>query len=401
MKFNELSALWAQIWQTKKRGLFFTLAAIAVGIGALSSAFSISDGADETMNSVLTGSGGKFMVVYPNTDPALQSGESKNLNLDDARAIAQVSGISRISLQKSVRGIPVKFFNQQIQAPADTYIDIYGTDPNYTIIHNRTLAKGRFIEPTDLMNERRICVITEGIRKRYFPANDYLEQGLAIDGIFFKVVGCVQPISLPAVFGETVDETAIFIPLTTCQGIFQQYDFDQIWLNYMKDYQTPEKLQLIKGRIQSILKSRHGIAEAFSLQTLDDITKQPKNLIILVIVVLGSMAVLCLLAGGIGIKHIIISRTKKNIGEGLLMKYGASNREILNRYIWESVFISSLGGCAGLMLGLITGKLAATLAGIPASLSWRFFLSGIGCTLLTGICAGFWAAKQRGWDCVV
>lgn len=373
MRFNDLVTVSAATWQTNRLRIILTLLVIAIGIAALIAAFSIMAGANETVNKIMAGFNGKFMMVYPSRDPVLQRVEVKNFNMDDARAIAGVSGITLISLQKSARWIPVKFLDRQLQT------DINGTDPNFAIIRNRTVEKGRFIDTSDLLNERRVCVITEGIRKQFFPAGDYLEQRLEINGILFEIVGCLRPVLLPATFSLTNgEEGTVFIPLTTCQSLFNQYDCDQIWFSYAKAYEAKEATKLLKGTIISILKYRHGETEVFTLKTIDEIMEQPKNMAFTVMVALCSVTVLCLLVGGTGIREVIRAR----------------NHAISGQFLMESVILSAVGGSPGLLLGIIAGRLVSVFVGMPTSLTWWGLLSGIGCMILAGIVTGFFATEK-------
>jgi putative ABC transport system permease protein len=384
MRLNYLVTASAITWRNNKLRLTLTLLGIAMGIAFLTVGFSILEGTYRTINKTMAGFSGKYMKVYPGWDSTLRQATAENLDVEDASAIAGVSGINLISLQKSARWIPVKFLSEQLQT------NVYGTDPNFAIIRNRTIVNGRFIDASDLLNERRVCVITEEVRKRFFPAGGYLENGLEINGVIFEIVGCLRPILLPAIFSRTNSrENAIFIPLTTYQNLFSQYDYDQILLSYTKSYDNKKNIKLLKGRIKSILKYRHDDTEIFTLKTLDDSVKRQKNLALTLLVVMCSVGAICLLIGGIGIADIMMVNLLKHIRDS-----GFSNNKIFIRFIFESFFLTTVSGSTGLFLGVIACRLITIFLGMPTSLTWWILLSTIGGMFLTGLAAGFFPAKK-------
>ena len=296
MKFTDLLSISAQTWQSNRLRTVLTLLGITIGIAALTATLSIMQGTNEVVDKILAGFGGKFMEVEPNWDPILRRMEAGNFTIYDVRAISKVSGITLISLRKAGWWIPVKYQNRDMQT------DIYGTDTNFLTIRNRKVEKGRFIEEQDLLNRRRVCVITQGIKNRFFPAGDYLDQKMEINGSIFMIVGCLEPILIPTMMGgpNRTEEGTIFIPITACQSLFNQYDCDQILLTYAKEYEPKSKIMELKGRIENILQFRNGAKKVYRLTTLDEFAQRQVNLAFTITVALCSVAGLCLLVGGIG-----------------------------------------------------------------------------------------------------
>jgi putative ABC transport system permease protein len=389
MKLHDLLATSIGTLQSNRLRTFLTVLGITIGIAALTGTLSIMEGTNQTVNKTLAGFGGKFMAVYPDWDPVLRHPKARNFDLDDAQAIRGVSGVTLISLTKQSWWIPVVYLNQRMQT------DIMGTDPNFQIIRNRKIETGRFIDTQDITNERRVCVITEGIKKRFFPAGDYLEKKLEIQGQIFEIVGCLEPMLIPATFGGNAEEGIIFIPLTTSQSLFRSYDYDLIQLRYAKEYDHKRELKLLKGRITRILKFRKGPSDEYVLKTLDEFAEQQKKLAITITIALCSVAFLCLMVGGIGIMNIMMVTVMERIREiGIRKAIGARNSEILGQFLCESVMLSAAGGLAGLLLGIISARIVAIFAGMPVSVTWWVLLLGAGFMLLVGIAFGFYPARK-------
>lgn len=389
MKLKDLLTTSMGTLQSNRLRTFLTVLGITIGIAALTATLSIMEGVNQTVNKTLAGFGGKYMAVYPDWDSVSRRPKARNFDLGDARTISGVSGVTLISLTKQSWWIPVSYRNQRMQT------DIMGTDLNFLIIRNRKIETGRFIDIQDILNERRVCVITEGIKKRFFPAADYLEQKLEINGVIFEIIGCLEPMLIPAVFGGNSEEGTIFIPITTSQNLFGSYDYDLILLRYAKDYEHKREMKLLKGRIARILKFRKGENDEYVLKTLDEFAEQQKKLAITITVALCSVAFLCLLVGGIGIMNIMMVTVMERIREiGIRKAIGARNSEILSQFLCESVMISAAGGLAGLLLGIISARIVAIFLGMPASVTWWVLLLGVGFMLLVGIAFGFYPARK-------
>jgi putative ABC transport system permease protein len=389
MKLRDQLVASMETLQNNRIRTFLTVLGITIGITALTTALSIMDGANQTVNKTLSGFGGKFMAVYSDRDSVLRRPKARNFDLGDARAISGVTGVNLISLAKQNWWIPVSYRNQRMQT------DIIGTDLNFLMIRNRKVETGRFIDTQDIFNQRRVCVITEGIKKRFFPAAGYLGQKLEIQGMIFEIVGCLEPMLLPAAFGGDSEEGTIFIPITTSQTLFGSHDYDLIQLSYAKEYEHKREMKLLKGRIARILKIRKGEANDYVLKTLDEFAGQQKKLAIAITIALCSLAFLCLLVGGIGIMNIMMVAVMERIREiGIRKAVGARNPEILRQFLCESVMISATGGLAGLLLGIISARIVAIFAGMPVSITWWVLLLGVGFIFLVGVAFGFYPARK-------
>lgn len=366
-------AVSMNIRQTGGWRLIGIFLAIVLGIGALVTAGAIAEGFYQTVNEVISGHAGKFMMVYPIQSQIIGQRQERILSEDDSCAIAGITEITTISCQKMLEPIPVKFRDQSIQAT------IGGTDPNYTIIRHRSLTGGRFINLADILNEERVCVITEDIQKKFFPARDFLEHSLEINGQLFRVVGCLQPMRLPSAFKEMNQERpSIYIPLSTCQSITRQNDCNLIWLSYAPDFESKKIVRLLKERIFRILEFRHGTSQGFIIKTFRDLTRQTKRRLFKVVSVLGGITAISLITGGIGIRKILsIHEINQN------SFYPVSSCR------FRLMALTMLGGgVVGLTIGFLCNRWLAVSFGMPTIFTWRVLLTGIMGTLATGFFLG-------------
>lgn len=385
--------------QNNRLRTLLTVLGITIGIAALTATLTLMEGTNRTVDKTLSGFGGKFMAVYPEWDDVVRAPKGKPFDLEDAQAISRVSGITMLALEKTNWWVPVSYDGKQMTT------DIIGTDTNFAIIRNRQVEKGRFIDVQDIMNQRRICVITEGIKKRFFPTGDYLNQKMEIRGMVFSIVGCLQPMDLPTSFGSGKEEGEIYIPITTSQNMFGEYFYDTMFLRYSNSIDNTgwfteliygkRELALLKGRISRILRFRKGEGSEYVLKTLDEFAEQQKKMALTVSVVLCSVAGLCLIVGGIGIMNIMLVTVMERTREiGVRKAIGARNHEILSQFLTESVVISAIGGIIGILLGTICSRVVALFVGMPVSMAWWIPLLGVGFMLAVGIGFGYYPARK-------
>ncbi len=376
-------------WRTKRFQMILLILTIPLGTAALTVGIGIISGVHKTIHKIIAGPSGTLMTIYPHRDPVQAQQKLTNFNMNDAWAIAGITGITSISLQRFARRIPVNLLGQQLR------IGILGTDPNFLMIHNRTLAKGRFLVISDLWDHQRICIINEQIQKNYFPAGDYLEHGLVINGITFRIIGCLHPKPLPYGFGTKIHQETIFIPVTTYQDLFHQYDYDRIWLSYARGYDSRRNIKILRDRIESILRFRHDADEVFVLKTLGDLTHSQWKTTIILMVILSSFALLCMITGCIGIISIVATDKMKMVQKTILRDMvHPGNFPIFNWFLGKSFFISAVGGGSGLILGIFGSKLISVFTGIPTNQPWWGLLSEIGSILLMAAIAGGFLTKK-------
>ncbi len=389
MKFYDLITTSLRTLCNKCLRVILAALGIAIGIAILTIALSIMAGFHLTVNKTLAGFGGKYLAISSDRDPALSRSEGKKFTVEDALAIRGVSGVTMISLQKSNQWVPVTHRNQQIQT------DIIGTDLNFLTICNRKIEKGRFIGDQDIYNQHRVCVITEGVKRRFFPTADYLDQKLEINGTVFRIIGCLEPMLMPAFFINNPGEGTIFIPLTTSQKIFQQYDFDLILLQYAKAYEKKREIKLLKGRIEGILKFRNGDASGYVLKTLDESVAKQKKMVLYITIISCTLAAVFLLVGGIGIMNLMFNSAIERGREiGSPKTIGIYKYEALSLFLGESIIISTTGGLAGLIFGIIGARILAIFGGIPVCITWWILVLDIGIMLLTGSVFGFYPTRK-------
>jgi ABC-type antimicrobial peptide transport system permease subunit len=380
----------AETWRTKRFQVILLLLTIAFGTAALTVGINIISGVHKTIHKIIAGPSGTLMTIYPHRDPVQAQQKVTNFTLNDAWAIAGITAITSISLRNFARRIPVNLLGQQLQ------IGILGTDPNFMMIHNRTIAKGRFLVTSDLWDRQRVCVINEQIQKRYFPAGDYLEHGLEIDGITFRIIGCLHPKPLPYGFGAKIHQETIFIPITTYQDLFHQYNYDRIWLSYAPRYDSGKKIKILRNQIERILRFRHDADEVFVLKTLGDMTHSQWKTTIIMMVILSSLALLCIIIGWIGIISIVATDKMKMVQKTIPRDMvHPGNFPILHWFLGKSFFISAVGGGSGLVFGIFSSKLISVFTGIPTNPPWWGLLSEIGSILFMGAAAGGFLTKKH------
>jgi len=390
-----------------------TMLGIVIGIAATVGAVSMGEGMKLQLARDLTSFGHSAIFVYRERDPATGRWPPM-LDLEDARLISRIQGIKKIA--------PSRWGNANIRYGTKRWqSSMEGVTPEYGEVRNRSLESGRFITYYDVREGAKVCVITDGIEEELFPDGNYLGKKIEINGRIFEVVGKARSFKLQSVFGQPLNsrENHVFIPITAAMEMSRSEDIDSIFLEYSPDlqwdiYSTPARIMRraaaffspsfddetpevneIKSRIERLLLLRKGARYPYVVSTLNDYVRDIRRTLWVATVVLGSIAVLSLLVGGIGIMNImIISVTERTREIGIRKAVGARRGDILRQFLTETLFLSLAGGVSGIAVGFLASRTTAALSDIPIAVPWWSALLGFAFASLVGIASGLYPAYR-------
>jgi len=272
---------------------------------------------------------------------------------------------------------------------------ITASDPNIFTTKNIKLKKGRILCQLDLINRNDVCVIDSSLANVLFPYQNPLDHKVSFDGSYYRIVGITKS------FGESKNYN-VYIPFSSAvanygqittkitQGSFQleKVDMHQLIL------QLPDTKQVYSAydRIKRIMNYGHKIDDysiKVPIQLLEEAAKTERVFSIL----LGSIAGISLLVGGIGIMNIMLATVSERTKEiGLRRAIGAKKNDIVLQFMTEAIVLSLIGGVIGVLLGILMPYFVTQLFGIetqisPVAITSAFFISG-----LTGIIFGSYPA---------
>jgi len=366
-----------------------TALGIIIGVASVISMISIGEGARQQTLSTISKFGTNIITIKPGQKKSrhVSTGKVDTLILEDATVIEKnVPLITGVAAQV-YRSAQLKFGNK------NTNTTVRGTGKSYAHLANFELEKGRYFNQQEINASKRVCVLGQTVVKNLFEEANPLGTNIKVDGKNFMVIGTMEPKGALSWFDP---DDQIFIPVTTAQKrVFGMDHIQSIDVQAAKI----EDLEIIKEDIAQLLRIRHNIPKGKendfyvqnSSQWLNSWGDAAKTFTYL----LGGIAAISLMVGGIGIMNImLVSVTERTREIGIRKAIGAKKKEILEQFLIESVLISFLGGGVGILLGISISKMVSNIGGWDTIVSTQSILLAFGFSVGIGIFFGFYPANK-------
>ena len=370
---------------------FLTTLGIIIGVASVISMIAIGEGAKKQTLSTISKFGTNIITVRPGLKKRrhVSSDRVLTLTLKDARAIE--SGVPLIT------GVAAQVYKsaQLKYSSKNTNTTVRGTGKDYGRLANFTIDRGRYFNADEISTFRQVVVLGATVVKNLFPENDGPPVGktIKVDGKNYLIIGIMEAKGALSWYDP---DDQVFIPVTTAQKrLFGMNHVQSI------DVQAAniEDLEVIKEDIDRLLRLRHNIREGKdsdfhvqnSAQWLNSWGDAAKTFTYL----LGGVAAISLMVGGIGIMNImLVSVTERTREIGIRKAIGAKKREIMQQFLIESVLMSFLGGGIGILLGLVIAKTVSKMGGWDTVVSLESILLAFGFSVGIGIFFGYYPANK-------
>ncbi|MBP2636653.1 MAG: macB 1 [Firmicutes bacterium] len=359
-----------------------TMLGIIIGVGAVIAMVSIGMGVRDKVSSSIASLGSNLIIVTPgaaSTSGVRQAaGTNITLTLKDAEAIARdVDGIGAVAPSVSKQ-------YQMVAGNMNWTTGVQGTTPEFLEVRNLSVQAGSFITDEDLETRNRVAVIGATVASNLFANMNPIGQSIRINNAPFIIIGVLESKGQSA-GGQDQDDTVI-IPLTTAQERMMGITYVQTISVQAASSDTVDQVQ--EG-ITTLLRARHGITadkgDDFTVRNLASVMATAQETTGTITMLLGSIAAISLLVGGIGIMNImLVSVTERTREIGIRKALGARYSNILMQFLIEAVVIGVIGGIIGVVLGIGSSHAISSVAGwntvitaTPILLSFSFSV-GIG-----------------------
>ncbi len=389
MIFNALLIAIREIRRNLTRS-FLTVIGIVIGVAAVITMVTLGRGATETVKQQISKMGNNLLVLRPGQGRG--GGGAPQFSLQDVDAIRnQIPGIAAVAPFVSSNATMV------YQEKSSSF-DVQGTTPNYFTIANWTVATGRFFTETEVAESAPVCVIGESIRKELFGEGvDPVGSKIRVKSMTLEVIG-VTGVKGQGGFGDDLDDNLI-TPYTTIihrlSGRHGGRNFNQIMISGDKGYPGAN----IVADVSALMRERRKITaneednfNVFdSLQLAEVISSSTKVMTSL----LGAVAGVSLLVGGIGIMNImLVSVTERTREIGIRLAIGARAREVLLQFLVEAVTLSCIGGVTGIALAYGLCTTLAKVVGAPFLFDPKINIIAFVFSAAIGIIFGFMPARR-------
>jgi len=371
---------------------FLTMLGIIIGVGAVIAMVAIGEGAKKRVQEQIASLGTNLLVVLPGTvtlgGARTGSGGRQTLVASDAKAIMDeipvVSGASPV----------VRQVQQVIAGDQNWSTPVQGVAPEFQQIREWQVQEGRFISQADVESTAKVALIGQTVAYNLFGDSDPIGAVIRIKKIPFHVIGILGAKGQTG--NGTDQDDVIMVPYSTMMKLVMGVTYIQ---QIIVAAVSADTTQEANNQIASLLRQRHkirpGADDDFMIRNLSDIAEAASNSATVMAVLLGSIASVSLLVGGIGIMNImLVSVTERTREIGIRMAVGARSRDIMLQFIVEAVVMAASGGVIGILVGIGSSNLIKYLAELPTLIrpdiiAISFLVSGT-----VGIFFGFYPARK-------
>jgi putative ABC transport system permease protein len=377
--------------RNKARSLLTALG-IIIGVASVIAMVSLGQGAQNQVQEQIAGMGTNMLIVSSGSQRVrgVQSGAGAgtNLTVDDVLAIArECPAVAAVSPSVNA-SVSLVFGNQNWTTRAE------GVSEQYPSIRNWTIASGEFFDAAAVRSAARVAVIGKTVADQLFPGLDPVGQTLRVRNLPFRVVGVLQPKG-QSQFGQDQDDT-LFIPYTTAmKKLLSITHVPSAFISASDESAT----FAAESQIAALLRQRHNLRpnqeDDFNVRNLTDMAEMAEQTTGIMTMLLGSIAGVSLIVGGIGIMNImLVSVTERTREIGIRMAVGARSQHVRMQFLIESIVLGVAGGLTGIVAGVGLSFLLSIAFKWPQHVSVASIVASVAFSVAVGVFFGYYPARK-------
>lgn len=398
MNYQNLLKIALRAIAANKMRSFLTALGIIIGIAAVITMLAIGQGSKASIKANIAEMGSNMIMISPGAD--MRGGVGQDASSMETLKQADYQSIKEDCNYISAISPTVNSSGQWIYGNNNTQSSIYGVNQDYLSIRQLKVADGEMFTDTDIKAAAKVCILGQTVVDYLFPdGSDPIGKVVRFNSIPFRVVGVLQKKGYNSM-GMDQDDLVLAPYTTVMKRILAQTYLGGIVCSAI----TEEASQPTQDQISEILRRNHKLKDAtetteadeddFNIRSQEEISSM-MNSTMSTIILLGSVAGISLLVGGIGIMNIMyVSVTERTREIGLRMSVGARGIDILNQFLIEAILLSVTGGIIGVILGVSLSLSLNAFLHIATQIEpWSIIMSFAVCTF-TGIFFGWYPAKK-------
>lgn len=399
MNYQNLFKIAIRAIAANKMRSFLTALGIIIGIAAVITMLAIGQGSKASIKANIAEMGSNMIMISPGAD--MRGGVRQDASSMETLKQADYQSIKEDCNYISAISPTVNSSGQWIYGNNNTQSSIYGVNQDYLSIRQLKVADGEMFTDTDIKAAAKVCILGQTVVDYLFPdGSDPIGKVVRFNSIPFRVVGVLQKKGYNSM-GMDQDDLVLAPYTTVMKRILAQTYLGGIVCSAI----TEEASQPAQDQISEILRRNHKLKDAtetteadeddFNIHSQEEISSMMNSTMSTITILLGSVAGISLLVGGIGIMNIMyVSVTERTREIGLRMSVGARGIDILNQFLIEAILLSVTGGIIGVILGVSLSLSLNAFLHIATQIEpWSIIMSFAVCTF-TGVFFGWYPAKK-------
>jgi len=392
--FEPLSTAWVGVVTHKLRS-FLTMLGIVIGVGAVIALMSIGKGVEADIISSIGSLGSNLVTISPGASVGFggirgATGSVETLTQEDAEAIAEQVDYVDIVTPSSSSNLQLIVGGENMNAR------ITGVTADYMQAYNLNVASGSFFTAYDYGRSAKVAVLGSNVAETLFEDADPIGQQIRMGNNVVRVVGVLE--SKGSGIGSTDDST--LIPLSALQQMVTQprtSSGERVVSLIVLTVSDESQTDYVMGQITSLLRSRHqlgpGVDDDFSIMSMEELASTLSDIIGIMTLLLGAIAAISLLVGGIGVMNIMLVSVLERTREiGIRKALGARERDIWGQFLIEAIFLTFAGGIIGVILGWVISAIIQSTGLVTTVVTVDTVILAVSVSVGIGLFFGFYPA---------
>ncbi len=389
MRITATSIIALRALRRNKMRSILTALGIIIGVGAVIATVSIGNGAKNQVEGQIASLGQNVITVFPGSFTTGGSrggfGAASTLTLEDAEAIErEILGVVAVSAEVRDR--------QQILANGLNWnTTVMGESPGYLSVRAWDMDQGSMFTDADMRSTAKVAIIGQTVATELYPDVDPVGQTIRIRNLPFKVLGVLKPKGF-SFFGSDQDDVVVVPTTSAMRRVARRHYLSSILIQA----QSPEMMPRIQQDVTDLLQQRRGGREPdFNVRNQLELAEAATATSRTMTVLLGSIAGVSLIVGGIGIMNImLVSVTERTREIGIRLAIGAHDKDVRLQFLIEAMILSMLGGIFGVIVGIAASQIVSSQTGMPVLISTTSVTGAVAFSAFVGIVFGFYPAHK-------
>ena len=383
MSLLELLRLAMSRLRTSRMRAALTMLGVIIGVASVVALVSVGQGTTSSITTRLSALGTNLLTISPTNNTT-----TNKLSLDDATAIAALPSIGGVAPEIST-SLTV------LAGTTSTSTTVVGTTPAYPTVRAYDVWQGSFLTDASLAGNLRVAVLGATTAANLGLGASDIGTRISVGGLPFQVIGILQP---KGGSGFQNPDDMVIVPIGVVQKYFVSGDTVRTIGVSVSD---PAEMSNATTAITALLRDRHDLASTatadFNVFDQTQLLAAASSITETLTLLLGGIASISLIVGGIGIMNIMLVSVRERTREiGIRKAVGARGRDILAQFLVEALTLSLLGGLIGIVVGLVVSALIGQLAGWGFTFSPATVAVAVAFSLAVGVVFGVWPARQAG-----
>ena len=384
MRFTENLLMALHSLTAHKMRSILTMLGIIIGVGSVIIVVAIGQGGEAMLKSEIIGSGNTIELMYQPSDEEVVSNPNayyeSAFSQEDLRVLEGIPGVKQV-VASSSEFSSIRYREDAVDS------SVTGINNAYLDVNELNVKEGRNFTAADFLSGARVAVISYTMQEEMFDGKSSIGEVIRIGSQPVKIIGVLEKETGLLAFGLV----QAYLPFNTWKMIFGKTDVTQITLQA----ESEEELNAIGKKATSKLNTLHNTEDAYQVINMEEIAQGVGQITRIMTLIIGSIAGISLVVGGIGVMNImLVSVTERTREIGIRMAIGATKKQILVQFLIESITLTLIGGLLGILLGWGVVTLVSFFAGLPGLISWQVVLGGVLFSMIIGIIFGILPASK-------